>query len=72
MKEKNCSAKGKVKIRGAKELAEDLSESSSKKASKTPNPIKKQIKLDQFPWTDKQKEFFKVALIVLTCLFVDR
>ena len=62
MKEKDGAAKGKVKIRGAKELAEDLTESNSKKAFKTPNPIKKQIKLDQFPWTDKQKEFFKIAL----------
>ena len=27
-----------------------------------PNPIKRQIKVYQFPWTDKQKDFFKVAL----------
>ena len=27
-----------------------------------PNPIKRQIKIKQFPWTDKQKEFFKIAL----------
>jgi phosphate starvation-inducible PhoH-like protein len=26
------------------------------------NPIKRQIKLKQFPWTNKQKEFFKLAL----------
>ena len=26
------------------------------------NPIKRQIKLKQFPWTQKQKEFFKIAL----------
>lgn len=26
------------------------------------NPLKTQIKLRQFPWTEKQKEFFKVAL----------
>lgn len=26
------------------------------------NPIKRQIKLKQFNWTEKQKEFFKVAL----------
>ena len=62
MKEKNIPTKGKVKIRGAKELAENLNESSSKKSLKTPNPIKRQIKLNQFPWTDKQKEFFRVAL----------
>ena len=26
------------------------------------NPIKRQIKLKQFPWTQKQKDFFKLAL----------
>tara|TARA_Y100000310_G_scaffold340562_1_gene436728 strand:+ start:177 stop:971 length:795 start_codon:yes stop_codon:yes gene_type:complete len=62
MKERSGPAKGKVKIRGAKELAEDLNESNVKKLSKTSNPIKRQIKLNQFPWTEKQKEFFRVAL----------
>jgi len=62
MKEKSSPAKGKVKIRGAKELAEDINESNVAKRPKTPNPIKRQIKLNQFPWTDKQKEFFRVAL----------
>ena len=27
-----------------------------------PNPIKRQIKINQLNWTDKQKEFFKIAL----------
>ena len=27
-----------------------------------PNPIKRVIKIKQLPWTDKQKEFFKIAL----------
>jgi phosphate starvation-inducible protein PhoH len=27
-----------------------------------PNPIKRVLKLKQFPWTDKQKAFFKIAL----------
>jgi len=62
MREKSGPTKGKVKIRGAKELAEDLNESNVKKRPRTPNPIKKQIKLNQFPWTEKQKEFFRVAL----------
>jgi phosphate starvation-inducible PhoH-like protein len=36
------------------------------------NPLKSQIKLKQFPWTDKQKEFFKVALNPSTrIVFVD-
>ncbi len=62
MREKGGPAKGKVKIRGAKELAEDLNESSANKRTRTPNPIKRQIKINQFPWTEKQKEFFRVAL----------
>ena len=27
-----------------------------------PNPIRRTIKVNQLPWTDKQKEFFKIAL----------
>ena len=27
-----------------------------------PNPIKRQLKINQFPWTEKQKEIFKIAL----------
>ena len=27
-----------------------------------PNPIKRTIKVNQLPWTDKQKDFFKIAL----------
>ena len=27
-----------------------------------PNPIRRIIKVNQLPWTDKQKEFFKIAL----------
>ena len=65
MKETSKPAnKVKVKIRVAKELAENLTESSSthKKLSKTENPIKRQIRINQFPWTEKQKEFFRIAL----------
>ena len=40
----------------AKEIEEALSDSFN------PNPLKRQIKLKQFPWTAKQKEFFKIAL----------
>ena len=29
---------------------------------KNPNPIKRLIKIKQFPWTERQKEFFKIAL----------
>ena len=27
-----------------------------------PNPIKRVLKVKQFPWTDRQKDFFKIAL----------
>ena len=27
-----------------------------------PNPLKRVLKVKQFPWTDKQKDFFKIAL----------
>jgi phosphate starvation-inducible PhoH-like protein len=27
-----------------------------------PNPLKRKIKIRQFPWTEKQKDFFKIAL----------
>jgi phosphate starvation-inducible PhoH-like protein len=56
------ASNGKVKIRGGKELAEDLNKTNRDPKIVTPNPINKQIKLNQFPWTDKQKEFFRTAL----------
>ena len=51
----------KVKIRGGKELAKDLSDANNK-CIVAPNPVKKLIKLNQFPWTERQKDFFKIAL----------
>jgi len=52
-----------IKIRGDKKLAEELSEANFHgKRFVTDNPIKRKILINQFPWTDKQKEFFKVAL----------
>jgi len=41
----------------AKELEESLCD-----PFKVANPIKKLIKIKQFPWTERQKEFFRVAL----------
>lgn len=52
---------GKLKIRGGKEIVEELDRSSSERFV-VDNPIKRLIKLNQFPWTEKQKEFFKIAL----------
>jgi len=59
-KKKSSSKSGKLKIRGDKELVEDLSKHPS--PCLTDNPIKTIIKIDQLPWTEKQKEFFRVAL----------
>ena len=46
------------------EVRSEISESllSDEEVFANPNPIKRNIKLKQFPWTDKQKEFFKLAL----------
>jgi len=56
----NKDAAGRVKIRGGKEVAEDLNNSHEKFV--VDNPIKSLIRINQLPWTDKQKEFFRIAL----------
>jgi phosphate starvation-inducible PhoH-like protein len=60
MPAKKTKSTGKVKIRGDRKFAEDLNEKNNKFVIE--NPIKRQIKLNQFPWTEKQKEFFRIAL----------
>ena len=66
MSSKKTSSSGAniLKIRGDKELAENITEINENhvKQHQAENPIKTQIKLKQFPWTEKQKEFFKIAL----------
>jgi len=58
----NKKTRGKLKIRGGKDLIKELdAEPGFTKHFQAPNPIQRQIKLNQFPWTEKQKEFFKVA-----------
>ena len=57
---KRTDSKDRITIRGAKEVATDINKSHEKVPVE--NPIKRQIKLNQFPWTEKQKEFFKIAL----------
>ena len=57
---KKPPSKGRVKIRGARETAENLTEAASE--YRVANPIKKLIKLNLLPWTSKQKDFFKLAL----------
>ena len=54
---KGNSSRAKDKQDTAKEIEEALTPDFV-----NPNPIKRKIKVNQFPWTDKQKEFFKVAL----------
>ena len=53
---------GKLKIRGDKDLAEEISNENITEKFIIENPIKTQIRINQFPWTEKQKDFFKVAL----------
>ena len=62
MSKKSPNANGKLKIRGGKELAEDISNSNINEKFVIDNPIKRVIKINQLPWTEKQKEFFKIAL----------
>ena len=66
---KKTKSTGKVKIRGDKELAESLNEVERRTIE---NPMKRVVKLNQLPWTDKQKEFFRIALDYDTkIVFVD-
>ena len=53
---------GRLMIRGDKDLAEEISNENITEKFIIENPIKRQIRINQFPWTEKQKEFFKVAL----------
>ena len=57
---KRQDSKDRITIRGAKEVATDINKSHEKVPVE--NPIKRQIKLNQFPWTEKQKEFFKIQV----------
>lgn len=43
-----------------KDIANQIEESIQKNFN--PNPLKRQIKVKNFPWTEKQKSFFKIAL----------
>ena len=48
------------RARLAIDTAEEIEEALAKPY--TENPIKRQIKIKQFPWTEHQKDFFKIAL----------
>ena len=56
MPAKKTNSDGKVKIRRDRKFAEHLNETENKFVPD--NPIKRQIKINQLPWTEKQKEFF--------------
>jgi len=52
-----------IKIRGGKELATEVRKDNCDESRFiAENPIKRQIRVNQFPWTEKQKDFFRVAL----------
>jgi len=54
---KASRSRNSIKKEVAKEITDSLADNCFHD-----NPIKRQIKLKQFPWTQKQKEFFKIAL----------
>ena len=56
---RKVSSRAKEKQDLQSELNEDLLSSLD---FQTSNPIKKNLKIKNFKWTDKQKEFFKIAL----------
>tara|TARA_Y100000310_G_scaffold286594_1_gene310917 strand:+ start:114 stop:878 length:765 start_codon:yes stop_codon:yes gene_type:complete len=56
MRKRTSRAKGKEETR--KQIMDDT----APYIFSNPNPIKRVLKVKQFPWTDKQKDFFKIAL----------
>ena len=54
---KDRKARARVKAETREIINETLVDS-----WENPNPIKRVIKVNQLPWTDKQKDFFKIAL----------
>lgn len=59
MKQSRRSTIDKIK---SKEAAEEIAESINEQIFENPNPIKRILKVKEFPWTPKQREFFKIAL----------
>ena len=50
--------------KGSQEKREDIANQieESIQGNFNPNPLKRKIKVKQFPWTEKQTDFFKIAL----------
>jgi len=68
-KKKETHSRSKEKEKARKQITEELS---PEDFFKNPNPISSIIKLKEFNWTDKQKDFFKIALDRNTkIMFVD-
>jgi len=65
MPRKSSNAKNRAsmlkKINNSDQL-EEISDAMCPIIGENPNPIKRQIKVHQLPWTRKQKDFFKLAL----------
>lgn len=65
MSRKKSNANQRVVVRekqDKKDAEEEISNALSLPIEQNPNPIKREIKINQFPWTQRQKEFFKLAL----------
>ena len=56
-KNKKTASRSKVKNEVSEEIQEALAGN-----FENPNPIKRQLKINQLNWTEKQKNFFKIAL----------
>ena len=50
------------RISARQQMRNIIDEGESNKEILIENPMKYKIRLNQFPWTEKQKDFFKIAL----------
>ena len=57
-----ASRKKASRAKDKQQVREEISEAIHPNESANLNPIKRKIKVNQFPWTEKQKSFFKIAL----------
>ena len=61
-KKKKRSRRSQREALTAKDLDEEIKESLKEPSFVNPNPMKTILRVRDFPWTPKQKEFFKIAL----------
>ena len=50
------------RARGKEDTRQQIMEDTAPYMFSNPNPLKRVLKVKQFPWTDKQKDFFRIAL----------